>query len=151
MAVLLAAGAVAAGARRIESKPHCGLPELAAFLCARAEWRQAVFLVHAEDPGREGALVAEVAMRDTARPGHTVMRAWKWRPAAATAEELLLEMERAGVRVLVLDGAPGRRRGRNYRPFEDLARARPDRLRLIWNSGRYIRAYELLDARLESL
>jgi hypothetical protein len=97
----------------ITKKQHRGFDEIAAYLLSEDNSRSHVTLISA-DPTIEGALIAEIAMRENKRPDHIVLRAskdlassdWMGRSYALlykTEAELLRHLENSHVGFVVID------------------------------------------------
>ena len=132
-AVLVLLGLFGAETLRFHKKPSNGISELARILCEQDHG--AAFLVESDEGGGEGALVAEVALRD-ARPDHFVIRRTKW---IRSGGDLLTELETLPVRVVVVESHSGRT------ALESAVAADPGSAELFWSRGE-IRAYRLLRA-----
>jgi hypothetical protein len=98
---------------RMPAKKHRGFDEVAQRLFSESRVRDSVILVSG-DATSEGALIAEIAMREQSRPGHVVLRASKelswgdWMGLSYTLRyrnpgDLLLHLDEARVTFVVVD------------------------------------------------
>jgi hypothetical protein len=143
-AILLAAGAMVVFpiARRASSPASSA----ARFIIAEPQYRDTVILVVSEDGRTEGAVIAEVAMREK-RPGHYVARssktlAWErimgndYRPAFLTSASLMTYLDSVPIGLLVLEPPQGGCHIAHVCQMLEVMRSHPERWRAVANFSR---------------
>lgn len=154
VALFVAAGAAAIFpiARRSPSPAT----SVAQYIVSRPEYRDSVVLIVSEDGATEGAVIAEIAMREN-RPGHYVARSSKvlvkerimgndYQPVFATSRDLMTYIDSVPVGLVVLESPSGGCRLEHVCQMLEVMRAYPSRWRLVRSfneAGRQIVVYEL--------
>ncbi len=154
LALFTAAGAAAIFpiARRAPSPAT----DVAQYILSRPEYRDSVVLIVSEDGATEGAVIAEIAMREN-RPGHYVARSSKvlarerimgneYQPVFASSGELMSYLDSVPIGLVVLESPPGGCRFTHVCQVLETMRAYPARWRVARSfneAGRQVALYEL--------
>jgi len=147
----------------IPEKPYHGFTAVAEFLLSKPELGRSSFLVSSAGHG-EGMLISEIAMRETPRPGHIILRATKllarkneydFLPLHSGPAQIMGLLDSIPVGVLVLDLSPGRYGWEHHRQLQEAVKEYPERWQLLASfpgkGGRgEIRVYHLVGSRAES-
>ena len=139
--MMATAGLFAAQTFAIPHKHPRGFEEAADALEARADFRDAVFMVSSESDG-EGLLISEIAMRDAHRPGHIVLRAAKvlgqsdwqrnrYKLLYSTPEQIMQYLDRIPVRVVIMERGGAWYTSEHHAILLQALQTHPERCRLI--------------------
>lgn len=155
-ATALFAAAGAAAIFPIARRSPSPAANVAQYIVSRPEYRNSVVLIVSEDGATEGAVIAEIAMREN-RPGHYVARSSKvlvrerimgndYQPVFATSGDLMGYFDSVPIGLVVFESPSGGCRLQHVCQVLEAMRAYPSRWRLAGSfneAGRQVAVYEL--------